>query len=73
MLIVAVGAVPVAARVELLYFDGCPSHEVLGEDVDPGAARREDFGLKCRLYRAGGRYSPVPPDEWIRAALAGTR
>ena len=99
-------------RVELLYFDGCPSYERLlprlrdlvaasnagvevelrrvesiedaererflgsptvrvdGVDVDPTASRREDFGLKCRLYRAGEGTTPLPPDEWIREALA---
>jgi hypothetical protein len=95
--------------VELLYFDGCPSHERLlpvvrrlardagahvvlrrigsveeaeaerflgsptvrvdGVDVDPGAAAREDFGLKCRIYRFGGEQSATPPEALIRAAL----
>lgn len=99
-------------KIEVLYFDGCPSykallprlrevlrsegidHEVVlrpvetpqaaederflgsptlrvdGSDVESGTSERDDFGLKCRLYRSGGAYSPVPPDEWIRAALA---
>ena len=106
-------------KVELLYFDGCQSHERLlpqleqlvrdagvkqvelrrvesaeaaeaerflgsptvrvdGEDVEPGAGGRTDYGLKCRLYRSEEGASGVPPDEWIRAALerargAGTR
>jgi hypothetical protein len=95
--------------VELLYFDGCPSHERLlptverivgragaelgvravetleaaeaerflgsptlrvnGIDVDPGAAERIDFGLKCRIYRSEEGQSGVPPEAWIRAAL----
>ena len=100
-------------RVELLYFDDCPSYERLlprlqalvdehapaaaielrrvasadaacaerflgsptirvdGEDVEPGASGRQDFGLKCRLYRCGGRYVDVPPEEWIVTALNG--
>jgi hypothetical protein len=99
-------------RVELLYFDGCPSYEKLlprlrelvagadphaeielrrvesieaaererflgsptvrvdGADVDPGAPGREDFGLKCRLYRSEEGTSGLPPEEWIRQALA---
>ena len=99
-------------RVELLYFDGCPSYEHLlprlsalvaaadpdaelglrqvesieaaererflgsptvrvdGLDVDPGAAGREDFGLKCRLYRSEEGTSGLPPERWIRDALA---
>ena len=99
----------VTKTIELLYFDGCPSHERLlplvervaaeagavvvprrvetpeaaeaerflgsptvrvdGVDVDPGAADRDDFGLKCRIYRADGQQSPTPPERWIRAAL----
>ncbi len=98
-------------KVELLYFDGCPSYEKLlprlralldnagagdaftlrriesedaavaarflgsptvrvdGRDVDPGAAERDDFGLKCRLYRTEAGLEHTPPDDWIRAAL----
>jgi hypothetical protein len=100
--------------IELLYFDGCPSHERLlpvveqlaaetgamlqvrrvespevaeserflgsptirinGVDVDPTAPERTDFGLKCRIYRSDdGGLSPLPPDRWIRAALARAR
>ncbi len=98
--------------VEILYFEGCPSHEALlprlrelasetdteiqlrrvesleaaererflgsptvrvgGADVEPGAADRTDFGLKCRIYRSNGSVSPTPPDEWVRSALAGS-
>ena len=99
-------------RVELLYFDGCPSYQRLlprlreliaevapgaelelrpiesiedaerarflgsptvrvdGLDVDPGAGERDDFGLECRLYRSDGVASPLPPEEWMREALA---
>jgi hypothetical protein len=98
-------------RIELLYFDGCPSYRRLlprlekllrdarvrervelrrvdseqqaaeqrflgsptvrvdGADVEPGADAREDFGMKCRLYRGAGGQSPIPPDEWLIAAL----
>ena len=100
--------------IELMYFDGCPSHERLlpvvreiaersntqlvlrridspeqaqrerflgsptvrvnGADIDPGAAARTDYGLKCRLYRSAERgQSPVPPTEWIRTALEAAR
>jgi len=95
--------------IELLYFDGCPSHEHLlpaveqlaaqngaqvelrrvetleaaererflgsptvrvnGVDVDPTAADRNDFGLKCRIYRSAEGVSPLPPEHWIRTAL----
>ncbi len=102
-------------KVELLYFDGCPSYERLlprlselvagadpdaqlelrrvesieaaerehflgsptvridGVDIDPGAAERTDFGLKCRLYRTGEGISGLPPEQWIRDALPGAR
>lgn len=99
-------------KVEVLYFDGCPSHEALmlrlrelmrdaaivapvelrhvgsvqqaererflgsptlridGRDVDPTAAQRDDFGLKCRLYETDGGLRGDIPDELIEAALA---
>ena len=99
-------------RVELLYFDGCPSYQRLmprlkelmqragapgavelrrveseqeaeherflgsptvrvdGVDVDPGAAGRDDFGIKCRLYRDGEGQHQLPPDSWIVSALS---
>ena len=98
-------------KVELLYFDGCPSYERLlprlrelvaevdpsvelelrrvetieeaererflgsptvrvdGRDVDPGADRRGDFGMKCRIYKAADGLGPLPPDGWITEAL----
>lgn len=102
-------------KLELLYFEGCPSHErfaprlreliagaqvdaeiverrvesfeeaeserflgsptvrIDGRDVDPGAAERTDYGLKCRLYRYDGGQSGEPPDAWVREALQGAR
>jgi hypothetical protein len=98
-------------RVELLYFEGCPSHAELlprlrgllasegveqkvelrrvetseeaererflgsptvridGEDVDPTAEDRCDYGLECRLYRTDEGLVRTPPEAWIRAAL----
>ena len=104
-------ASPTASLIEVLFFDGCPSHarllpavrrlaeeagaelvlrrvetpeaaeaerflgsptvRVNGADVDPGAAGRADYGLKCRIYRFDGEQSPTPPEAWIREALAG--
>lgn len=98
------------ARIEILYFDGCPGHQrmlpqvrrlaaevgadielrrvdtpeaaeaerflgsptvrVDGRDVEPGAAERSDYGLKCRIYRSAQLgQSAVPPEDWVRAAL----
>ncbi|UJA19811.1 thioredoxin family protein [Thermoleophilia bacterium SCSIO 60948] len=102
-------------RVELLYFDGCPSYKALlpelraalkregfedevelrrvetleaaeaegflgspsvrinGEDIDPGAGDRSDFGLKCRLYRSAQGTSGIPPQAWLVDALRRQR
>jgi hypothetical protein len=49
---------------------GLPSVRVDGEDIEPGAAARTDFGLKCRLYRSQGQGSGQPSEELIRAALS---
>jgi hypothetical protein len=98
-------------KIELLYFEGCPSHAELlprlrellasegteeevelrrvatpdeaererflgsptvridGEDVDPAADGRDDFGIECRLYRAEEGLVRTPPEGWIRAKL----
>lgn len=98
-----------APRLEVLYFDGCPSHERLlpvlrdlaaehgldlglrhietleqaeqerflgspsvrvnGIDVEPGARRRTDFGMTCRVYRSENTQSGLPPREWVERAL----
>ncbi len=102
-------------RVELLYFDGCPSYRKLlpaleasldregladslemrkvetpeaaerelflgsptvrvdGQDIEPGASARQDFGLKCRLYRTEEGTSGIPPERWITEALQRRR
>jgi len=52
-------------------FLGSPTVRIDGEDVDPTASERTDYGLKCRLYRSNGEVSGTPPDEWIRSALEG--
>jgi hypothetical protein len=98
-------------RVEILYFDGCPSHEaarelvervaaeldiepetdlvevcdpesavrlrflgsptvrVDGRDVEPGAEKRGDFILACRVYRTERGLSGQPDPGWVREAL----
>jgi hypothetical protein len=48
---------------------GLPTVRVNGVDVDPTAAERSDFGLKCRIYRSTERASPLPPEHWIRTTL----
>jgi ketosteroid isomerase-like protein len=50
-------------------FLGSPTVRIDGVDVDPGAAARSDFGLKCRLYRSDQGTSGAPPEQWIVEAL----
>ena len=50
-------------------FLGSPTVRLDGEDVDPSASERSDFGIKCRLYRRADGYSETPPEEWIVAAI----
>ena len=102
-------------KIELLYFDDCPSHQSLlprlrelvadagitdevrlrrveseaaavaerflgsptvrvdGVDVEPNADTRDDFGLKCRLYRTPEGLQGTPRPEWIASALTATK
>jgi hypothetical protein len=99
------------SRIELLYFEGCPSYRELlprlralleregieqeielrrvetseeaerqrflgsptvridGEDVDPTARDRHDFGIDCRLYQTEHGLRRIPPEALIRSAL----
>lgn len=50
-------------------FLGSPTLRIDGQDVEPGAGERTDFGMKCRLYRSAEGQSHAPADEWIRRAL----
>jgi hypothetical protein len=50
-------------------FLGSPTIRINGHDIDPGAAERTDYGLKCRIYQTPGGMTGMPPDEWILAAL----
>jgi hypothetical protein len=50
-------------------FLGSPTIRINGMDVDPSAAPRADFGMQCRVYLAGGKYTGMPSKEMIRAAL----
>ncbi len=58
---------PEAAQAE--RFLGSPSLRIDGHDVDPTAAARDDYGLKCRIYRSDHGQTAIPPDDWIAAAL----
>ncbi len=54
-------------------FLGSPTLRIDGEDVEPGAGSRTDFGLKCRLYRSSAGTSGMPPEQWITVAIRGVR
>jgi len=58
-----------AAQAERTRFIGSPSVRVNGVDVEPGAERRTDFAMSCRLYRSPDGQSGQPPEAWIRRAL----
>jgi hypothetical protein len=52
-------------------FLGSPTIRVDGRDIDPGAAERTDYGLKCRIYQTDTGLGGMPPDEWIITAVTG--
>jgi hypothetical protein len=56
-------------QAERERFLGSPTVRVDGRDVDPGAADRADYGLRCRLYATAEGLAGAPPDAWILAAL----
>ena len=58
-----------ADTAERERFLGSPTVRVDGEDIDPGASARTDFGLKCRLYETPEGLRGVPPDAWLLAAV----
>jgi hypothetical protein len=70
---IALRKVPDDAAAQRERFLGSPTVRVDGRDVESGAEAREDFGLKCRLYRTPGGLRGAPLDEWILDALAGPR
>jgi len=61
--------VETAEQAEREHFLGSPTVRIDGEDVDPKAKDRDEFGLECRLYRTDQGLMRTPPDDWIRAAL----
>lgn len=72
-------------KLEVLYFElkhvesveaaererflGSPTLRVDGQDVDPTAGERTDFGLKCRLYPSPDGLRGTVPDEFVLAAF----
>jgi len=62
-----------AEQAQRQRFLGSPTIRVDGVDVDPTAAGRDDYGMKCRLYVTPEGRRPVPPNTWIRTALRRAR
>jgi hypothetical protein len=50
-------------------FLGSPTLRIDGEDVEPDAEQRTDFGLKCRLFATPDGLRGMPADEWVLSAL----
>jgi hypothetical protein len=50
-------------------FLGSPTLRINGDDVDPRASERADYGLRCRLYPTDDGLSGAPPDAWVLDAL----
>jgi DNA-binding transcriptional MerR regulator len=61
---------PEAARLRFL---GSPTIRVNGVDIDPVARSSTEYGLKCRVYRAGERFVGVPPRELLEHAIQEAR
>lgn len=57
-------------EAQRLRFLGSPTVRADGRDVEPGAGERHDFALACRVYRADEGFRGLPPERWLRAALA---
>ena len=51
-------------------FLGSPTVRIDGRDIEPEAAERSDYGLKCRLYRTSEGLQGTPPEHLLLAALA---
>ena len=58
-----------ADAAERERFLGSPTLRIDGQDVEPGAEQRNDFGLKCRLFATPDGRRGTPADEWVLAAL----
>lgn len=61
--------VPDPAAAKRLRFLGSPTIRVDGRDIEPGADRRTEYVLACRIYRTEERIAGVPDDRWLRDAL----
>jgi hypothetical protein len=69
-----IDAVPVRSDAEAhaCRFLGSPTLRINGEDVEPGAGERTDFGMKCRLFHTSHGLRGTPAEAWVIAALTRT-
>ncbi|MGZ8715624.1 MAG: DF family (seleno)protein [Gaiellaceae bacterium] len=51
-------------------FLGSPTVRVDGRDVEPGAERRDEVVLGCRIYHTDAGLSGRPDERWIRDAVS---
>ena len=70
---VEVRRVETPEEAEFERFLGSPTVRINGEDVDPAASDRHDYGMECRLYRTDQGLVRTPPEEWIRGAVEAAR
>ncbi len=50
-------------------FLGSPTIRVNGRDIEPQADDRQDYGLKCRLYRTPDGLTGIPAEQLLVNAL----
>jgi hypothetical protein len=62
-----------AKAADRQQFLGSPTVRIDGEDIEPGAEERSDFGLKCRLFATPDGLRGIPADEWLLRALERAR
>ena len=54
-------------------FLGSPTIRVDGHDIEPGADRRSEYVLACRVYRTERGFAGQPDASWLREALKASR
>ncbi len=65
--------VPDPEAAERLLFLGSPTIRVDGHDIEPGADKRTEYVLACRIYRTEHGAVGMPDELWLRDALAAQR
>lgn len=50
-------------------FLGSPTILVAGRDIEPGAEKRSDYNVSCRVYRTDTGLRGEPEERWVRDAL----